>query len=217
MARFSTELLNKLTEFLICEIGAKALSGITYTLLIKGSKDDELYERYLKIKKEAKKCGYDNDEVFRIYQVSNGYILDMDLNVAKRITAELNKAVAKTDGKKLTKDELDLIGEKPNIRRVKDMERLARYVISKHNDGQNVLEVALFSRNSVPRIIITAEGPNGEELTIGYNAFAIRHWDLEYVNSELLIPEGLRVYKMTPLEVLPSRTGVSFRLYTEEV
>ena len=96
MAKFSNELLNRLTEFLICEIGEKALSGITYVLLLK-EKDKETYERYKGIKDEVIKCGYKNGEVFRVYDVPNGYILDLDLSVAKKITEKLSEAVAKTN------------------------------------------------------------------------------------------------------------------------
>jgi len=38
MAKFSSDLLNKLTEFLVCEIGSKALDGITYAMILKDQK-----------------------------------------------------------------------------------------------------------------------------------------------------------------------------------
>lgn len=35
MAEFSKELLDMMTEFMICEVGARVLDGITYTILLK--------------------------------------------------------------------------------------------------------------------------------------------------------------------------------------
>ena len=215
MAKFSNELLNRLTEFLIIEIGEKALSGITYALYIKNEKDKEVYERYNAIKKEVLKCGYSNDEVFRIYEVSNGYIYDLDLSVAKKITTELAKAVAKTNGG--TTPVGDLIGDGPSLRRKADMLGLAKYVKQQYDEGKRVIEVALFSRNSVPRIVITGIGPNKEMLPIRYTAFSIRHWDIQSINANILIPAGIRISKLDPCEVLPSKTGVRFILSIEKV
>lgn len=215
MAKFSPELLNKLTEFLIFEIGEKAMSGITYALVIKNDKDKEIYERYKDIKKEAVKCGYSNNEVFRIYDVSNGYIFDMDLSVVKKISAELSKSVAKTNNNATPSG--DLIGENPSKRRKDDMLGLAKYVKQEYDSGKKVVEVALFSRNSVPRIVITGIGPNKEIVPVKYNAYAIRHWDIEAINANILIPAGIRISRIEPCEVLPSRTGVRFILHIEKV
>lgn len=216
VAKFSTNLLNMLSEFLVCEIGSKALSGITYTMLFKrNEKDMELYERYKEIREEAIRCGYQNGEVFRIYEVQNGYILDMDLSVTKRISLEISKAVANiNNGQTPVKD---FIGDNPEDRRKNDMIRLARYVKQEYDKGNEVIEVALFSRNSVPRILITGKTKSGESVTVKYNAYALRHWDLENINSAILIPEGTRIARMEPIEILPSKTGVSFKLYVEEI
>ena len=53
MAEFSKELLDMMTEFMICEVGARVLDGITYTMLLKNNKKDlEVYERYMTIKEK---------------------------------------------------------------------------------------------------------------------------------------------------------------------
>lgn len=210
---FSNELLNKLTEFLVCEIGSKALSGITYAMVLKNDKDKEMYDRYKSIKDEVLKCGYANDEVFRIYEVGNGYILDMDLSVTKKITYELSKAVAKANNASVG----DLIGDGSSKRRKDDMLGLAKYIKKEYDLGNRVVEVALFSRNSVPRIIVTGVGPNGEILPIKYPAFAVRHFDLESINANILIPAGIRVARIEPMEILPSKTGVSFKMEIESI
>ena len=214
MGKASNELINMLTDFLINEIGSKSLDGITYAMVIKNSKkDEEDYKRYIGIRKEAQKCGYTQDEVFRVYEVSNGYIFDMDMPVVKKISYELSKAVNKTNGGQTPVG--DLIGDSPEKRRKSDMLSLAKYVRTEFNNGNRVVEVALFSRNSTSKITITGIGVRNEMLMAKYNAYAIRHWDIETVNAKILIPIGIRIAKLEPCEVLPSKTGVRFKLYLE--
>lgn len=215
MAEFSKDLLDGLTEFMICEVGSKVLDGITYTLLTKSDKDTELYNRYSNIKVEAVRCGYENDEVFRMYEVCNGYILDMDLQVAKMITTELSKSVAKSNGGQTPSGEL--IKDMPEQRRKRDIVNLARYLKSEYDKGNTDVEVALFSRNSSNKIIINGVTPTGEKISVRYNAYAIRHWDIEVLNEKFLIPAGFRVKSIQPCEVLPSKTGVSFLFKMESM
>lgn len=215
MANASPELINMMTEFLIQEISSKALDGITYTMLLKEDKDKEAYKKYMAIRKEAEKCGFNSDEAFRVYEVTNGYIFDMDMSVAKKISYELSKAVSKTNGGKTPVK--DLIGDRPDQRRKADMLGLAKFIKAEYEKGNKTVEAALFSRNSTPRIMITGIGQKNELLTIKYNAYAIRHWDIETVNAKLLIPAGIRISKIEPCEILPSKTGVKFRMYVEYI
>ncbi len=215
MGKASTELINKMTEFLIHEIGCKALDGITYAFVLKNEKDRETYRNYMEIRKEATKCGFSMDEAFRVYEVNNGYIFDMDLSVAKKITVELSKAVNKTNGGKTPVK--DLIGDSPDRRRKSDMVGLAKFLKSKYDNNEMTVELALFSRNSTPRITITCVGQNNEMIVIKYNAYAIRHWDIELINKNLLIPAGIRISMLEPCEILPSKTGVKFKLYLEPI
>lgn len=211
----SEKLKNYLTEFLICEIGSKSIDGITYTMVTKDEKDRETLKRYFEIRKEATRCGYSNDEMFRVYEVNNGYIFDMDMAFTKKLAYGLTKAVSDTNGGKTPVK--DFIGDKPERRRKADMLGLAKYVKSEFDKGNMVIEAALFSKNSTPRIMITGIGPKNEMLTIKYNAYAIRHWDIEVVNAKLLIPAGIRIAKLESCEILPPKTGVRFRLYLEPV
>ena len=160
MAKMSGELINMLTEFLIHEIGSKSVDGITYAMITKDKKDEATYKKYVEIRKEATKCGYSNDDIFRIYEVANGYIFDMDLNMAKKIAYELTKAVNKTNGGQTPVK--DFIADNPEKRRKADMLGLAKYVKAEFDNGAQVLEVALFSRNSTPRIMITGIGTKNE-------------------------------------------------------
>lgn len=202
-----------LTEFLVCEIGSKALDGITYAMVIKDQKDKERYQRYMEIREEVTKCGFSSDEIFRVYELSNGYIFDMDLNIAKNITMKLAQAVQRTNG--IDVGDGDLIGDSPEKRRKSDMLGLARYVKQEYDKGRTVISVALFSRNTVPHIIISGKTPKNEMVTERFNAYAIRHWDIETVNAKLLIPAGIRIARIEPYEILPPRTGVKFAVYIE--
>lgn len=213
MGNASKEMMNLLTTFLVCEIGSKSLDGITYTMVTKEPKDKENLEKYMAIRDEVTKCGFNQDEVFRVYEVSNGYIFDMDLNIAKRITIKLAQAVEKTNGVNVGNG--DLIGNSPEKRRKSDMLGLARYIQQEYNAGNDIANVALFSRNSVPHIIISGKTPNGNVVSEKFNAYAIRHWDIETVNAKLLIPAGIRIARIEPYEILPSKTGVKFGMYIE--
>lgn len=209
MAKFSSELLNQLSEFLVCEIGGKAIDGITYTMLLKdNAKDKEAYKRYMDIKQEILKCGYSADEIFRVYEVNNGYIFDLDLKTAKQITYQLSKAVAKQNGGESPVG--DLIGDRPEQRRKRDMVALARYIKECYDKGETEVQVALFSKNSTNKIMVTGIGSDGSKIAVTYKAFAIRHWDIEKLNSQLLMHAGIKVYSIQPCEILPYKTGVSF-------
>lgn len=213
--QFSKALLDMLTEFMVNEIGSKALDGITYTMILKNPNNTTIYNRYISIKKEANNCGFSNDEVFRVYELQNGYIFDMDINAVKQITVELAKAVSKQNGG--TTPAEDLVKDMPEQRRKKDMVNLARYLKSEYDKGKLEIEVALFSRNSTNRIIINGKSSKGEQLVIKYNAYVLRHWDIEFINEKFLIPSGFRVRSIQPCEILPTKTGVSFKLRMESM
>lgn len=216
MAEISTNLLNMLTEFVICEIGGKAMDGVTYTLLFKDKqKDMTVYNRYQAIRKEALKCGFSGTDVFRVYEVSNGYIMDMDLAVEKQIASKMMDAIGKIDGSNTQGS--DVVGDIPEQRRKKDMISLAKYLKQNFDMGKKSLEVALYNRNSSNRIIISGKLSTGESVGIRYNAYAVRHWDLETINAKLLIPAGFRISRIKPCEILPSKTGVSFVITMESM
>lgn len=207
------ELMNSLSAFMIHEIGSKALDGITYTMLFKSEKDRETFERYKRIREQATQCGFNSDEIFRIYEVKNGYIFDMDLRVAKEVVAKLAASVAKSNGGQTPTDRI--LMDMPDQRRKRDMVNLYKYLKGEYNNGRLRTEVALFSRNSTNKIIITGQGPKSEAMAIKYEAYALRHWDIEALNEQFLIPANFRVKSIQPCEVLPSKTGVSF-IFTME-
>lgn len=214
MAELSGELLNNLTEFMVCEIGSKIFDGITYALLFKGNKkDEELRTKYLKIRDQLVQSGFSSNEKLRFYEISNGYIFDMDISIAKRITLEIAKLVSEANGGQTPV--IEMVKDMPDQRRKRDLVSLAKYLKSEYDKGNKQVEVALFSRNSTNKIIINGKAPNGELVSLRYNAYAIRHWDVEIINEKFLIPSGFRIKSIQPCEILPSKTGVSF-LFTME-
>ena len=160
------------------------------------------------IKNEILNCGYSADEILRVYEVNNGYIFDMDLKTAKQITYELSKAVAAQNNQATPVG--DLIGDGPEQRRKKDMINLAKYIKEAYDKGQREIQVALFNKNATDRIMVSGVGKNGERLAVTYKAYAIRHWDVEAINSNLLMGAGIKVDSIQPCEILPHKTGVSF-------
>lgn len=214
MADVSKELYGKLTEFLTVEIESKVLDGITYVMTLKNENDRESTESYKKIKDVAIKNGLGQNEAFRVYELSNGYIFDMDLTIAKHIAFLLSKKVNQQ-----TKGQMpvgDFIGEKPEKRRQEDMQKLAKKCLTQFKAGKKVFDVALFSRNSVPRIQITGKDKSGKDAVITYDAYAVRHWDIEEINARLLAKEGIKIAKIEPCEVIPSKTGVRFTLHLDK-
>ena len=220
MAEFSKRLLDMLSEFMVRELGSKVLDGITYTFVLNTDTDRQTYEEYMAIKQEATNCGYTNDEVFRTYKLSNGYIFDMDLNTAKQITAEVYKRVAKDNNQSDNENQnsdFDLIKDMPETRRKHDLVLLAKYLKYEFDKGNKQVAVALFSRNSSNKIIINGKLSNNTPVTIRYNAYVLRHWDIEILNEKFLIPAGFRVKRIQPLEVLPSKTGACFEITLESM
>lgn len=216
MGNTSKKMMNLLSEFLINEIGSKALDGITYAMVTKDKKDRNTFIKYMEVRDEVSRCGFSKDEGFRVYEVSNGYIFDMDLNLAKAITIKLANAVQNMGGiGDIDIGDGDLIGNSPEKRRKSDMLALAKYCKQEFDKGNRVITVALFSRNSVPHIVLTGKDTNGNYVSEKYNAYAIRHWDIEIVNSKLLIPAGIRIARIEPYEILPSKTGVKFDITLE--
>ena len=206
MAKISTELSQLLQEFMVVEIGCKALDGITYALIDKQDRDS--YNRYLEIRKEATKCGFSSSEVFRLYEVTNGYIFDMDMSLIRQLTSQLLKDEAKRSGDDI--GNLNLIRDMPEQRRNRDIAKLARQLKNRYDAGERTTEIALFSRNSTDKININCLGPNGERLRLVYASYALKPHDIEALNERYLIPAGFRVKSIRPCEILPSKTGVSF-------
>lgn len=217
MANMSKELKNMLSAFMISEIQSKAIDGITYALKLNIQNNKEDIEEYIRIRDEATKCGFEPNQQFRVFKVNNGYIFDMDLDTVKGMTMRIAKDLYASEGDKTVESKQQLqdlmlmLQEAPVNRRKKDLVALSNYILKEKHAGHDEVEVALFSRNSTNRIVIQGKY-NNEPVEIHYNAYALRHWDMAIINEKFLIPNGCRISRVTPCEILPSSTGVSFIL-----
>ncbi len=224
--QMTREALDRLTDFVVNNIGSKSLDGITYAMALK-EQDKELIAKCMLVREELKKAGFDKDEVFRVYELENGYIFDTDIAIVKQVTKQIVKSLIRSGEMtaetvaQMNEDEMFTKG--PEKRRMADMQALANFVVKKYKEGIGNVEVALFSRNSVQKIVITgsAQSKNSDyakkDVVVQYSAFAIRHWDIAEINERLLYKHGIRIDRITPCEVIPSKTGVRFKLSLSKV
>lgn len=210
--KIGVELSNELRNFLCEAIGSKILDGITYALV--SSSNKEKIAEYSKIRDLANKDGLDSSQLFRVYKVSNGYVFDMDLSTAKQITKTIMNG--EENSKNVIND--DYIERNPNERKKRDLNRLHKLCVNSFKAGTKEVEVALFSRNTANKIMISAKDKNTREnVVIQYEAFALRHWDIEMFNSEYLSKSKLRVRTLSTCEILPTNTGIRFILELERL
>lgn len=214
MAKLDKDIMDIITSFFISEIGSKAMDGVTYALIINNDKNKGICKSYLDIKRKLQQSGHGINDVFRVFEVANGYVFDLDMSIAKRILHELSKALRNTDP---TIKNIDYIGNYPENRRKSDLNGLAKYIKYKYDNKVNTVEVALYNRNPSTKIWISGIGQRNEMIAVEYNAYAVRHYDIKTLNEMFLIPAGIRVSRVEPCEILPSSNGVSFRLYIESI
>lgn len=214
--KMSEELLDKMADFVIHELGTNGIYGITYAFSKNTDRDcEDNFNRYAGIREEANACGYKNNSIFRISEVANGYIYDLDIRAAKKILMILLESSGSITG--IENKVYDIIENKPEERREKDMRALAKHVIEQLDNGKNKIEVALYNRNSVPRIVFSAKTQAGNEVLMKYKAYSIRHWDIETVNEKYLMPLGARIKSILVGEILPTKTGVRCVLGIEKI
>ena len=204
-----------LSQFMVVEIGSKGMQGITYALLKNDGKDDDRIQDYLQIKDECEKCGYTNNEIFRTFALCNGYIFDMDINTVKQITREMTSALIKQG--LMQERDIDLIKDDPDKRRRRDMYNLAQFIRDRYNKGIYEFEVALFSRNLSNQIRLTLKDSKNNYKVLIFRSYVLRHWDIEEVNAKFLMPAGIRVSSIQPMEILPNKNGVAFKFVIEGI
>ncbi len=216
MAELSKATLNLVSKFLTTEVESRAAEGITWQLLLKGRHDDRIAE-YKALRETITAEGFGPNDIFRMYELSNGYIFDMDLGLATKMTIKLANAMAsrmnipsgETFGARMCED-----AEK---RRQEDLEKMAKRVLTHAKNREATFEMALFSKNSIPKIVINGKNSKGEAVTASYDAYAVRHWDIEEINVKYLVPKGVRIVKIEPCEVIPTMTGVRFIVHIANV
>lgn len=206
------ELVDGLTEFLICEVEEKVLQGISYIIIPKKESNKARIEKYDALRKAMTKAGIGENETFCRYELPNGIIYDLSLAEAVKLTEKISLSVAKKNNGKTPVGDLG-IRNKAFDRHREDLERLAKKIVESAKKGVAEIEVALFSKNDGGTIVITGSDSNSKaNVAVKYDAFALRHTDIEELNREFLALQGLMVTKIEAHEVLSSATGVRFIL-----
>ena len=213
MEGLNAELMNGLTDFLLSEVGEKVLHGISYTLCQKKDSNKAKIDKYLKLRHDLSQAGIGENEIFKVNEVSNGYIFDLDLKEAIWLTQKISESVARNNNGDTPTGDFN-IASLANERHREDLERLKNKVIRAARNGIGCVELALFSRNKTSSIVVTGKDAanNKVEISIKYDAFAIRHTDMTELNRDFLEQAGLRVTTAKVYEILPSETGVRFKL-----
>lgn len=210
----TNELLERVKPFYVNEIRDRVLDGMTYCLLLNDT-DSLKIQNYLDMKEFIKSEGYSDTDILRAFSISNGYIFDMNLAVAQRIATGLLKSAYEEYNKDV--DFIQELKASPINRRTADMTRLANKCLKVIGDGgRNEFYVALYSRNSGPYIKLNAMH-NNKPVTVTYDSYALRHFDLTDINSDYLCSKGIRISKIEPCDILSSKTGVKFRIVLERL
>lgn len=205
MKEFSKELRDMLTEFIVAEIGSKGVEGVTYALKIKNDKNAETIERYIDIRREADKCGYDSNEVFRVNEVSNGYIFDMDMKAMTQLLVKLANSACTIAGKH--SDMVQSVYTEPKEIRVGEIVRLGKYIETSDKSPSGKCTVALYNRNVSGKIRYTPI-TDGKPSMCSIDAFIIRAHDMKTVNEKALTDSKYKIRTVSPLYILPLENGV---------
>ncbi len=198
--------LNKITEIICADIGSRILDGATYAIISNNQSNKTKIERYLQVRRDIDQEGFGSDEVFRVYEVANGYIFDIDMGIAKTITASLAEMLSKTnDDIKLIRKMID---SRPYERYNRDCEGLAKLCLKSFKKGVRKFDIALYSRINHNVIKITAVDKDGISGLISFPAFAVRMTDLTEINSKYLVEQGIRIASVEPCEIVGSNSGL---------
>lgn len=211
----SSGVMDRLNRIYSNEVGDAILRGVTYGLTFKT--DSSKNTDYLETKQRLKDEGLKGSDVLRVYELCNGYIYDLDVRICQKLAIDSLRSVLPPD-RKISQNEILALKDKPKERLKEDMKRLADKCVSEISKNNTEIEVALFSKNSTNRIQFRAiMDKSNKEVIFSYNAYCLRHTDLEELNRTYLIPKYIRISKIQPCEILPTKTGVKFKLWIERI
>lgn len=214
MKEFSKKLRDMLTDFIVSEIGSKGLDGVTYAAKQRTPQNEEDIARFIAIREEADACGYDTQEVFRVFEVANGYVFDMDLKAMSQILVKIAKSAASITGKHM--DMADSVYHDPEAMRKSDAVRLAKFINEKVENGETEVQVALFSRVNTTKISYTGDVESKGSCLVSVPAFRIRANDIKALNVGPLRKYGIVVREVSPQYITPRENGVITRLVFEK-
>lgn len=204
--KVTDEALDKVVTIFANNLGGKVFDGINWTFVL--DTDTLVLQEYETIRQELKDMGYNHGEILRAYKAPNGLIYDIDAAVIKSL---VQKTMIGSENEGLCKE---LIESAYEARRNAEMSKLHVYLVKAYKAGNKRVSLALFNTNKGNRITYNTLIENGtyanKKMEIKLPAFALRHWDLEELNRNYLIPARVKIQKVQLVEILPTKTGVGF-------
>lgn len=205
MKKFSKELMDMITDFIMYEIGSSGIDGVTYAMKLKNSKNAKDIEMYTEILNEAQRCGYEMNEVIRALELSNGIVFDLDMKVMTNVLVKIAEMSCQITGKY---DELSKqVWTEPKEVRIDEIKRLANAICRAAEKGEDKVSVALFNKNRVNRIRYTESNGNNHRL-YEIDAYKVRTYDIAAMNTGPLSKTGYIVKEVIPKYILPAENGV---------
>lgn len=202
----SDDAVGKLAEVVCTDIHTNIVKGVTYILLEEKPNTKVRLDMYMGLRREIDSEGFKPDEVFRVYKVSNGYVFDMEPEIAVSITKAIMQKSGSLDDKNM-RAVLNSVVERSNVRREKELKRLAALCYKAYKAGKVSLEVLLFGRNEVGKVIITVKDGK-DDYVITYPSFMLRPSDMQSVNEEYLIKSGIRIKSIETGEIVGTNRGL---------
>lgn len=204
--KVTDEAATKVLSLMANEIGDKVFDGINWALILKTN--GAAINEYEAVRQQLKDMGYTHGEVLRAYVAPNGLIYDIDAQVVKMLVRKLMEGNEQFDVCN------ELIDTAYETRRNQELSKLHLYLLKSFKAGKTKVSLALYNMNKGNRITYTTTVETGQyankKVEITLPAFALRHWDLESLNRDYLIPSRIKIQKVQLMEILPSKTGVGF-------
>lgn len=202
----SDDAVGKLAEVICTDIHTNIVKGVTYILLEEKPNTKVRLDMYMGLRREIDSEGFKPDEVFRVYKVSNGYVFDMEPEIAVSITKAIMQKSGSLDDKNM-RAVLNSVTERSKVRREKELKRLAALCYKAYKAGKESFEVLLFGKNEVGKVIITVKDGK-DDYVITYPSFMLRPSDMQSVNEEYLIKSGIRIKSIETGEIVGTNRGL---------
>ena len=202
----SDDAVGKLAEVICTDIHTNIVKGVTYILLEEKPNTKVRLDMYMGLRREIDSEGFKPDEVFRVYKVSNGYVFDMEQEIAVSITKAIMQKSGSLDDKNM-RAVLNSVVERSKVRREKELKRLAALCYKAYKAGKTSLEGLLFGKNEVGKVIITVKDGK-DDYVITYPSFMLRPSDMQSVNEEYLIKSGIRIKSIETGEIVGTNRGL---------
>lgn len=207
------EVLEKIAVIVANGIGAKAIDGINWTFVL--DTDNVKIEEYESIRESLSNMGYKRNEILRAFKVPNGIVYDIDAEVVKQLVTKIMSQSEKADTCS------SIMKTAYEERRNAEFAKLQVLIIKAIKSGKKNVSLALFNKNKGQKIAYKVKVTNGVDndkyMEITLDAFALRHWDLEELNQNYLIPARCKIKRIEVIEILPTLTGVGFNVELEEL